>query len=86
MIVLDSFCRSVFEEVDIPFSDDDFEKALHSLINTLTVTNQYLFVTATLPVDIYNKHVTIFPDCEVIMGPGMHRTSTGLEEVNFPLY
>lgn len=38
-------------------------------------------MTATLPLDIYNKLVQIFPDCEVIMGPGMHRTSPGLEEV-----
>ncbi|KAL9233035.1 hypothetical protein vseg_008078 [Gypsophila vaccaria] len=72
---------AVLDEVDILFSDEDFEQAFQSLINSSPVTTQYLFVTATLPVDIYNKIVTIFPDCEVIMGPGMHRTSPGLEEV-----
>ncbi|XP_021752450.1 DEAD-box ATP-dependent RNA helicase 50-like [Chenopodium quinoa] len=72
---------AVLDEVDILYSDEDFEQALHSLINTAPVTTQYLFVTATLPVEIYNKLVETFPDSEVIMGPGMHRTSSGLEEV-----
>ncbi|KAF2292078.1 hypothetical protein GH714_007513 [Hevea brasiliensis] len=71
----------VLDEVDILFNDEDFEVALNSLMNSSPVATQYLFVTATLPVDVYNKLVEIFPDCEVIMGPGMHRTSTRLEEV-----
>ncbi|XP_042476886.1 DEAD-box ATP-dependent RNA helicase 50 isoform X2 [Macadamia integrifolia] len=72
---------AVLDEVDILFSDEDFEQVLQGLINSAPVTTQYLFVTATLPVDIYNKLVEVFPDCEVIMGPGMHCTSSGLEEV-----
>ncbi|KAL2466332.1 DEAD-box ATP-dependent RNA helicase 50 [Abeliophyllum distichum] len=72
---------AVLDEVDILFNDEDFELALQSLVNSAPVTMQYLFVTATLPVDIYNKLVETFPDCEVIMGPGMHRTSSGLEEI-----
>ncbi|CAI9787598.1 unnamed protein product [Fraxinus pennsylvanica] len=72
---------AVLDEVDILFNDEDFELALQSLVNSAPVTMQYLFVTATLPVEIYNKLVETFPDCEVIMGPGMHRTSTGLEEI-----
>lgn len=71
----------VLDEVDILFRDDGFEHVLESFINSAPVSAQYLFVTATLPVDIYNKVVEIFPDSEVIMGPGMHRTSSGLEEV-----
>ncbi|KAL6008990.1 hypothetical protein ACLOJK_022217 [Asimina triloba] len=71
----------VLDEVDILFGDDGFEQVLQSLINAAPVTTQYLFATATLPVDIYNKLVEVFPDCEVIMGPGMHRTSSGLQEV-----
>lgn len=75
-------CLSVvLDEVDILYSDEDFEIALQSLVNSAPVTSQYLFVTATLPVEIYNKLVEVFPDCEVVMGPGMHRTSPGLEEV-----
>ncbi|KAJ8430407.1 hypothetical protein Cgig2_015899 [Carnegiea gigantea] len=73
--------NAVLDEVDILFNDEDFGQALQSLITSSPFTAQYLFVTATLPVDIYNKLVEIFPDCEVIMGPGMHRTSSGLEEI-----
>lgn len=75
----------MLDEVDILFSDEVFEVALQSLINSSPVTTQYLFVTATLPVDVYNKLIEVFPDCEVIMGPGMHCTSAGLEEVGFEL-
>ncbi|XP_073106816.1 DEAD-box ATP-dependent RNA helicase 50 isoform X4 [Elaeis guineensis] len=71
----------VLDEVDILFGDDEFEQVLQSLISSAPMSAQYLFVTATLPVDIYSKLVEVFPDCEVIMGPGMHRTSSGLEEV-----
>ncbi|XP_038978955.1 DEAD-box ATP-dependent RNA helicase 50 isoform X2 [Phoenix dactylifera] len=70
----------VLDEADILFGDDEFEQVLQSLISSAPMSAQYLFVTATLPVDIYNKLVEVFPDCQVIMGPGMHRTSSGLEE------
>lgn len=76
----------VLDEVDILYKDEDFEGALQGLINSSPVSTQYLFVTATLPVDVYNKLVENFPDCEVIMGPGMHRTSPGLQEVQFCPY
>ncbi|KAJ0442424.1 putative RNA helicase [Helianthus annuus] len=72
---------AVLDEVDILFKDEDFQPALESLMNLAPVTTQYLFVTATLPVNVYNKLVENFPDCQVIMGPGMHRTSSGLEEI-----
>ncbi|CAA0808812.1 DEAD-box ATP-dependent RNA helicase 50 [Striga hermonthica] len=80
-VQLTNLKSAVLDEVDILYKDDDFELALQSLINSAPVTVQYLFVTATLPVEIYNKLVEVFPDCEVIMGPGMHRTSPRLEEV-----
>ncbi|MFS7997143.1 putative RNA helicase [Helianthus anomalus] len=72
---------AVLDEVDILFKDEDFQPALENLMNLALVTTQYLFVTATLPVNVYNKLVENFPDCQVIMGPGMHRTSSGLEEI-----
>lgn len=75
----------MLDEVDILYNDEDFEQALLSLTNKAPVTTQYLFVTATLPVEIYNKLVETFPDSEVVMGPGMHRTSSGLEEVGIVL-
>ncbi|KAL6536948.1 DEAD-box ATP-dependent RNA helicase 50 [Orobanche hederae] len=72
---------AILDEVDILYKDDDFELALQTLVSSAPATAQYLFVTATLPVEIYNKLVEVFPDCEVIMGPGMHRTSPRLEEI-----
>jgi hypothetical protein len=74
-------CSVVLDEVDILFGEEGFEQVLHQLITVAPMTTQYLFVTATLPLDIYNKVVETFPDCEVIMGPGVHRTSSRLEEV-----
>lgn len=71
----------VLDEVDILFGDDEFGMVLQSLIDAAPVATQYIFSTATLPIDIYNNLVQLFPDCQVIMGPGMHRTSSGLEEV-----
>lgn len=72
----------MLDEVDILFTNEDYEPALQSLISSAPVSTQYLFVTATLPMVIYNKLVEVFPDCEVIMGPGMHRTSSELVEVS----
>ncbi|CAL9219927.1 unnamed protein product [Arabidopsis halleri] len=71
---------AILDEVDILFGDDEFEAALQSLIKSSPVTAQYLFVTATLPLEIYNKLVEVFPDCEVVMGPRVHRVSNALEE------
>ncbi|KAF9673243.1 hypothetical protein SADUNF_Sadunf10G0004100 [Salix dunnii] len=72
---------AVLDEVDILFNDENFDASLQGLINSSPVTTQYLFVTATLPVDVCNKLIEIFPDCEVIMGPAVHRTSARLEEI-----
>ncbi|ESQ49336.1 hypothetical protein EUTSA_v10020145mg [Eutrema salsugineum] len=72
---------AILDEVDILFGDEEFEAALQSLIDSSPVTAQYLFVTATLPLEIYNKLVEVFPDCEVVMGPRVHRVSNALEEV-----
>ncbi|KAK3017214.1 hypothetical protein RJ639_007132 [Escallonia herrerae] len=80
-LVKEGFLHAVLDEVDVLFNDEDFEPALQSLVNSSPVNTQYLFVTATLPVNIFNDLVEVFPDCEVIMGPGMHRTSPGLEEI-----
>ncbi|CAN1336843.1 DEAD-box ATP-dependent RNA helicase 50 [Linum perenne] len=81
VLKLEDLRCAVLDEIDILFKDDDFEAALQLLINSSPITAQYLFVTATLPVDVYNKLVQMFPDCTMIMGPSMHRTSVGLEEV-----
>ncbi|XP_038894152.1 DEAD-box ATP-dependent RNA helicase 50 [Benincasa hispida] len=80
-LLLSNLRCAVMDEVDILFNDEDFEVVLRSLMKSAPVNTQYLFVTATLPVDIYNTLVENFPDCEVIMGPGVHRISPSLEEV-----
>ncbi|RYR15255.1 hypothetical protein Ahy_B04g071981 [Arachis hypogaea] len=80
-LMKEGFLHVVLDEVDILFGDEDFEVALQSLINSSPITTQYLFVTATLPRDVYSKLVEIFPDCEMIMGPSMHRISPRLEEI-----
>ena len=46
----------MLDEVDILFGDEDFEVALQSLINSSPVDTQYLFVTATLPKNVYTMH------------------------------
>ncbi|PKA52680.1 DEAD-box ATP-dependent RNA helicase 50 [Apostasia shenzhenica] len=71
----------ILDEVDILFSDEEFEQVLQNLIRSAPMATQYLFVTATLPVDIYNKLIGMFPDCEVVMGPRIHRTSSRLDEI-----
>ncbi|RDX73651.1 DEAD-box ATP-dependent RNA helicase 50, partial [Mucuna pruriens] len=80
-LIKEGFLHAVLDEVDILFGDEDFELALQSLINSSPVNTQYLFVTATLPKNIYSKLVEVFPDCEMIMGPGMHRISSRLQEI-----
>ncbi|KAH0854458.1 hypothetical protein HID58_069225, partial [Brassica napus] len=57
---------AILDEVDILFGDEEFD---------------ICFCTATLPLEIYNKLVEVFPDCEVVMGPRVHRVSNALEEV-----
>ncbi|XP_047334387.1 DEAD-box ATP-dependent RNA helicase 50 [Impatiens glandulifera] len=71
----------VLDEVDILLRDEEYETALKSLIESSSFATQYLFVTATLPSETYNKLVEMFPDCQMIMGPGMHRTNPALEEI-----
>ncbi|CAN6469798.1 unnamed protein product [Victoria cruziana] len=71
----------VLDEVDVLFGDEDFEQIFQCLIKSAPVTMQYIFVTATLPADIYNKLIEAFPDCMAIMGPSLHQINSGLEEV-----
>lgn len=81
ILIIYSCSSAVLDEVDVLFNDEAFEVALQTLISSSPVSVQYLFITATLPIDVYNKVVELFPDCEAIMGPGIHRVNPGLEEV-----
>ncbi|XP_031485802.1 DEAD-box ATP-dependent RNA helicase 50 [Nymphaea colorata] len=71
----------VLDEVDVLFGDNDFEQVFQCLITSGPVAMQYIFVTATLPTDIYNKLIEAFPDSVAIMGPSLHQINSGLEEV-----
>jgi ATP-dependent RNA helicase DDX18/HAS1 len=78
---LSNLLSIVLDEVDILFDDDEFSFALEKLMNSAPFVAQYLFVTATLPLDVHNKLLEKFPDCKAILGPGLHRTCSGLEEI-----
>lgn len=78
---LNNLLSIVLDEVDILFDDDEFSFALEKIMNSAPFVAQYLFVTATLPLDVHNKLLEKFPDCKAILGPGLHRTCSGLEEI-----
>lgn len=78
---LNNLLSIVLDEVDILFDDEEFSFALEKIMNSAPFVAQYLFVTATLPLDVHNKLLEKFPDCKAILGPGLHRTCSGLEEI-----
>ncbi|KAL3750457.1 hypothetical protein ACJRO7_011459 [Eucalyptus globulus] len=59
----------ILDEVDILCNDEEFEAAFQRIINSSPIATQYLFGTVEIP-----------PDCEVIMRPGIHRTSPHLKK------
>eukprot|EP00252_Welwitschia_mirabilis_P011482 TRINITY_DN25740_c0_g1_i1.p1 TRINITY_DN25740_c0_g1~~TRINITY_DN25740_c0_g1_i1.p1 ORF type:complete len:604 (+),score=98.03 TRINITY_DN25740_c0_g1_i1:156-1967(+) len=71
----------VLDEVDILFNDDKFSLILEQLIAGVPWETQYVFVTATLPLDVHKMILEKFPDCQPILGPSLHRTCSGLEEI-----
>jgi ATP-dependent RNA helicase DDX18/HAS1 len=71
----------VLDEVDILFDDEDFSKALETINKAASIKVQYIHVTATLPVDIHDDLLERYPDCVPLMGPSLHRTAIGLQEV-----
>lgn len=78
---LSNLLSIVLDEVDILFDDEEFSFALEKLMKSAPFVAQYVFVTATLPLDVHNKLLEKFPDCKAILGPGLHRTCSGLEEI-----
>ncbi|KAL2609644.1 hypothetical protein R1flu_028217 [Riccia fluitans] len=71
----------VFDEVDILFDDEEFSKALQTINKTASIKVQYVHVTATLPVDVHDDLLERYPDCLSLMGPSLHRTAPGLQEI-----
>ncbi|CAM6102195.1 unnamed protein product [Calypogeia fissa] len=80
-IHFDNLKSVVLDEVDILFDDEEFSKALQTINKAASIKVQYIHVTATLPVDIHDDLLERYPDCLSLMGPSLHRTATGLQEV-----
>jgi ATP-dependent RNA helicase DDX18/HAS1 len=81
-IHFDNLKSVVLDEVDVLFDDEDFSKALETINKAASIKVQYIHVTATLPVDIHDDLLERYPDCLSLMGPSLHRTAIGLQEVD----
>ena len=76
------FCGSlIIDEADILFDDDDFSAALRPIRLGLPPTCQIVHVTATLPADVHRQLMKEYPTALPLMGPSLHRTAIGLQEV-----
>lgn len=67
--------------MDILYDDQEFTEVLQTLEQAASQRVQYVHVTATLPVDIHDSLLTRYPDAIPLMGPSLHRTAVGLQEV-----
>lgn len=80
-LALVCLCSVVLDEVDILYDDEEFTQILDTLDQAASRRVQYVHVTATLPVDIHDSLLTRYPDAIPLMGPTLHRTAVGLQEV-----
>eukprot|EP00850_Spirogloea_muscicola_P019744 SM000198S05315 [mRNA] locus=s198:2994:6740:- [translate_table: standard] len=73
----------VFDEADIMFDDETFAETIAPIKAALPSGSgtQYVHVTATMPVDVHNALMEQLPGAVSLMGPSLHRTSLGLQEV-----
>ncbi|KAG0629271.1 hypothetical protein M758_1G090200 [Ceratodon purpureus] len=78
---LDNLKTVVLDEVDILYDDQEFTEVLQTLDQAASQRVQYVHVTATLPLDIHDSLLTRYPDAIPLMGPTLHRTAVGLQEV-----
>lgn len=78
---LDNLTTVVLDEVDILYDDQEFTAVLQTLEQAASRRVQYVHVTATLPLDIHDSLLTRYPDAIPLMGPTLHRTAVGLQEV-----
>lgn len=72
----------MLDEVDILLDDQEFAEVLQAVDEAASKRVQYVHVTATLPVDIHDSLLTRYPDAIPLMGPTLHQTAVGLQEVN----
>lgn len=71
----------VLDEVDVLFDDPEFSETLERIENLAPLKTQYIHVTATLPVDVCDNILEKHPTSVPLMGPGLHCTAVGLQEV-----
>lgn len=74
-------CSVILDEVDVLFDDPEFSDTLEKIETSTPVKTQYIHVTATLPVDVCDAILENHPTSIPLMGPGLHCTATGLQEV-----
>lgn len=75
-------CSLVVDEADILYDDEEFSKSLEAINTSAPIQLQYIHVTATLPRDVHNRLLQMYPDCVSLVGQCLHRTALGLQEVS----
>lgn len=80
-LALENIKSVVLDEVDVLFDDPEFSDTLERIESSAPFKTQYIHVTATLPVDVCDAILEKHPTSVPLMGPGLHCTATGLQEV-----
>eukprot|EP01026_Neomeris_dumetosa_P078145 TRINITY_DN8440_c0_g2_i2.p1 TRINITY_DN8440_c0_g2~~TRINITY_DN8440_c0_g2_i2.p1 ORF type:complete len:519 (+),score=62.43 TRINITY_DN8440_c0_g2_i2:215-1771(+) len=78
------FCRAiVLDEIDVLWRDEqDFrEKILRLKEEVKRDMTKFIFVTATIPKDVWEDLQMEFPKIKEALGPGLHRLTPGAREV-----
>ncbi|XP_002964717.2 DEAD-box ATP-dependent RNA helicase 50 [Selaginella moellendorffii] len=71
----------VLDEVDILFEEEEFVEAMQRVRKLASKDVQYIHVTATLPTDVHDKIFNKHPDSVPLLGPSLHLTAPGLNEI-----
>ena len=73
------FCRAVvLDEVDVLLSSAlAFSEQVRPLHAAASETTRFVFVSATVPKDLYLELEEEFPGLAAALGPGLHRTAPG---------
>eukprot|EP00249_Psilotum_nudum_P023340 c28836_g1_i1 orf=1281-3389(+) len=80
-LVLDNLISVVLDEVDILFDNEDFLDAVKKIEEFVSLRVQHIHVSATLPVEVHNNLLESHPESVPLVGPGLHCTAAGLQEV-----
>ncbi|GMH37460.1 hypothetical protein BSKO_05333 [Bryopsis sp. KO-2023] len=78
---LNECANVVMDEVDVLLGEAfDFRSMTLKLIESLTSSIQFVFVTATVPNAIYVDLQSLFSNLALVLGPGLHRSAPGVTE------